>query len=291
MPQYFIVLGARYGIEGLLAESNRVLDLAFMAANWRYTRVVGAEAYRSGLHSWPPVPGWEEVSMRAEPMPAAAAAARGKTVSALPPASSHVSRGAGAKGGSHRRAGSAGVAVEEVWQIAADGEKVRTEAGFRQLLREHGHVVRASAIHGGNNCLIDSLLQALSHAGLAKAGLTEAQRRDICRRARDHLVKSNGASKAGYLAHDDHVRSVFEHLRLSEATIWRDGVQPDHIELTVTVFDRFSSRAELVPTEPVLIPSHAGAGSWNPVRHEQVSLYACTHGDGAGYHYEWMHGL
>ena len=228
--------------------------------------------------------------MRAEPMLAAAAAARGKTVSALPSASSHVSRGAGAKGGGHRRAGGAGLAVEEVWQIAADGEKVRTEAGFRQLLREHGHVVRASAIHGRNNCLIDSLLLALSHTGLAKAGLSVATRKDICVRARDHLVKNNGASEAGYLAHDDHVRSVFEHLRLSEANIWRDGVQADHIEMTVTVFDRFTSCTELVPTEPVLIPSRAGAASSHAVRHEQVSLYACIHLDGAGYHYEWMHG-
>ena len=283
-------MGSRYGDEGLLAEANRVLDLAFMAANWRYTKIIGVEAYRSGLHKWPPIHEWEEQSMRVERMPDAAAAASGTTVAAPPSASSHVSRGADLKGRGHRGTGGAGAAAVEGWETAADGGMVRTEAGFQKLLREKGHMVQPSKTHGGNNCLIDSLLQALSHAGLAKAGLTEAQRRDICRRARDHLVKSNGASKAGYLAHDDHVRSVLEHLRLSEATVWRDGVQPDHIELTVTVFDRFSSRAELVPTEPVLSPSHAGAGSWNLVRHEQVSLYACTHGDGAGYHYEWMHG-
>ena len=84
MPQYFTVLGSRYGVEGLLAEANRVLDLAFMAANWRYTKIIGVEAYRSGLHKWPPIHAWEEQSMRVERMPDAAAASSGTMVAAPP---------------------------------------------------------------------------------------------------------------------------------------------------------------------------------------------------------------
>ena len=37
MPDYFTVLGGRYGVDVLLAESRQSCDLAFLAANWRYT--------------------------------------------------------------------------------------------------------------------------------------------------------------------------------------------------------------------------------------------------------------
>ena len=54
VPNYFVVLGARYGIDALLAESNGILDLAFVRANWRYTHVVNSKMYRAGLCEWPP---------------------------------------------------------------------------------------------------------------------------------------------------------------------------------------------------------------------------------------------
>ena len=283
MPEYFTVLGARYGVDGLLAESHGVLDVAFMAANWRYTQIVGAQQYRCGLHRWPPVSGWETSSMLLEALPAAAP----------PPASSHVHHGADVKGreqrgaSSHKDRGPVG----DVWQLAADGELVRTEDGCRQLLAERGLVVRPSETHGRNNCLIDSLLQALSHAGSVTAGLPVAQRRDVCARARGDLMLHHGASDAGYLEHDVHGPSVFKYLVAHEPGIWRDGVDPRLVELTVTVFDRFSCREELAPTEPVLVPSLADPALGHDVRHEQVQLYACTHLDGTGWHYEWVHGV
>jgi hypothetical protein len=58
MPEYFAVLNARYGIEGLIAESHRILDLAFLAANYRYTQLVGSAYYRMGLSTWPPPEDW-----------------------------------------------------------------------------------------------------------------------------------------------------------------------------------------------------------------------------------------
>ena len=205
-----------------------------------------------------------------------------------------MSLGAATKGHadtSSRPKASGGPKVEDGWQIAADGEKVRTEQGFRQLLLDHGYQVRKSDTHGMNNCLIDSLLQTLSYAKLAKADLSVPLRKEICGRVRNHLAKHHGATMGGYLAHDDHMRQMFEFLRVHEANIWREDVRPGHVELTVTVFDRFTCRAELAPHDPVLIPPDAEAVLSHAVRYEQVHLYACTHSDGAGYHYEWIHGV
>jgi hypothetical protein len=64
MPGYSKVLGGRYAIPSLLAEARHILDLAFMAALYRYTQVVGLENYRCGLSDWPPI----------EPSPAPAGA-------------------------------------------------------------------------------------------------------------------------------------------------------------------------------------------------------------------------
>ena len=54
MPGYFDLFGSRYGIPNLIAEAQNSLDLAFLAANWRYTHVVKVKYYRCGLHEWPP---------------------------------------------------------------------------------------------------------------------------------------------------------------------------------------------------------------------------------------------
>ena len=58
----------------------------------------------------------------------------------------------------------------------------------------------------------------------------------------------------------------------------------------VTVFDRFSCRVELAPTEPVFIPALVAKASSHEERHVQLALYACTGLNGLGYHYEWIHG-
>ena len=58
MPGYFDLLGGRYGIDNLLTECRSILDLAFVAANWRYTKLVDQRCYRCGLAAWPPVEAW-----------------------------------------------------------------------------------------------------------------------------------------------------------------------------------------------------------------------------------------
>ena len=54
MPGYFELLGSRYGMPSLPAEAQNSLDSVFLAANWRYTRVIKTKYYRCGLHEWPP---------------------------------------------------------------------------------------------------------------------------------------------------------------------------------------------------------------------------------------------
>ena len=166
---------------------------------------------------------------------------------------------------------------------------MRTEAGFKRFLATHGLIVKSSNTHGSNQCLIDSLVQALSHAGLLQANPPILHRAALCSRVREHLVEHHGASRRDYLAHDQHVRAVFEYLREHEAGIWQAGVRPDLIECTVIVFDRFTCRAELVEPEPVRVPAR-GDASPRDVQHVQVWLHGCVSRDGVGYHYEWIHG-
>ena len=54
MPGYFDVLSCRYGVDNLFAEYHHILDLAFVAANWRYTMIVTKNVYRCGIAEWPP---------------------------------------------------------------------------------------------------------------------------------------------------------------------------------------------------------------------------------------------
>ena len=76
MPGYYDVLGGRYFVDNLLAECQNILDLAFVAANWRYTRIVEQKFYRFGLAEWPCREAWW-VSKLASAEAAAAAAASG----------------------------------------------------------------------------------------------------------------------------------------------------------------------------------------------------------------------
>ena len=58
MPGYFDLFGGRYSVDNLLAECRSIVDLAFVASNWRYTLLVGQKFYRCGLAEWPPVEAW-----------------------------------------------------------------------------------------------------------------------------------------------------------------------------------------------------------------------------------------
>jgi len=75
MPGYFDVLGCRYGVDNLLAECRCILDLAFVAAAWRYTKLVGKQFFRCGLAEWPPCEPWWIAKLGAGPASSPAAAA------------------------------------------------------------------------------------------------------------------------------------------------------------------------------------------------------------------------
>ena len=180
------------------------------------------------------------------------------------------------------------------WEDGLDGLPLRTEAGMRQLLELHDLRVCPSETHGRNDCLTDSLLLALSHAGLITPELTIAARSSICAAVRQHLVKQRSAPEGdGYLAHDEHIPEIFKYLKAQQPEIWIDAGTADEVALTVTVFDRFNGRRvndangladELVPSAPVYVP----AGGEGDRTHVQVQLYCCTHKDGSGWHYEWV---
>ena len=312
MPEYFAVFNARYGVDNLIVESFRVLDLAFVVANWRYTQVIGPTMYRMGLSSWPPGDEWQghmhtatDVRLpvpdagtspapcvaqtetagvpagdgKPSEVPAPTAATHEDAIAGVGPASSH-GCSLGTKSSEH--------AVVD-WTVGQDGEPVRTEDGMRRFLASRALHVKPSDTHGANNCLIDSLLQGLMFAGIARADLTKLERRDACAATRNHLVHGHGVHPDGYLEHTTMAGPIFEFLRAEQPHIFRHGVETHRIALTVTVVDRFTDRAELAPCEPVLVPpGHGLEPSAESTIHVPCQLYACTHLDGTGYHYEWI---
>ena len=184
--------------------------------------------------------------------------------------------------------------AEIEWEEGLDGLPLRTEAGMRRHLERNDLQVLPSETHGRNDCLIDSLLLALHHAGLVIPSLTIEARGSICAVVRRHLVQEHGVPDCnGYLEHDRHVPAIFEFLREQQPDIWVDADAVGNVELTVVVFDRFNGRRvsdrygvedELAPSEPVYIPARRASDC----SHVQVQLYCCTHKDGAGWHYEWV---
>ena len=83
---------------------------------------------------------------------------------------------------------------------------------------------------------------------------------------------------------------IFNFLRSQVHCIWNAGVEMQRIALTVKVIDRFSQRPGLTPDDPVLVPPQTGFAPSveNPIQEVQCQLYARTHIDGTGYHYEWI---
>ena len=108
MPGYFDLFGGRYGVDNLLAECRNIVDLAFVAANWRYTVLVQQQFYRSGLAEWPPVEDWWTSKLSSATAAAAAssqaAAAGAASSSAAASCPADVSSGSTGSGMTHATA-------------------------------------------------------------------------------------------------------------------------------------------------------------------------------------------
>ena len=92
MPGYFDMFSCRYGVDNLLTECRQILDLAFVAANWRYTQLVQKQFYRCGVDTWPPIEAWwmaKLAALRPSPTQVSSTAASSSSAS---PASSHVAK-------------------------------------------------------------------------------------------------------------------------------------------------------------------------------------------------------
>jgi len=185
------------------------------------------------------------------------------------------------------------------WEHGLDGQPLLTEHGLQAALLRHGLQRSPSETFGHNNCLVDSLLLSMQHAGYARHDITFEERRAAAAAARWHLVQEHGLPAAGdpYLAHDMHLAPIFDFLRAHCPLLWVDAACMADVELTATVFDRFNGRLVrdhrgqldgLVPTEPVCVPPLRGGTGYDRTAHVQVQLYTYTHRDGSGWHYEWI---
>ena len=98
----------------------------------------------------------------------------------------------------------------ELSRWASSQTAVRTDGEMKLLLQtmQTPHFVHASDTHGEHNCLIDSMLLALSSIGMARS-LTEEQRARLCHETRDYLVTHHDVPPGGpdgfpFLSHEDH---------------------------------------------------------------------------------------
>ena len=185
----------------------------------------------------------------------------------------------------------------DAWETAADGALVRSEADAKaELLRLNLEVMHADTFQR-NDCLIDSIVQSLMHAGFILPSLSFMDRNVIAWQARQYLRERNLTDRfnAEYLSHHDHLQHIFDFLR-DEAGLWVDVARARATEFTVTVYDRFHGRHledtngavfELPESEPVYI----AARSMTETLPVAIVLYCCTHSDSSGYHYEWIRPL
>ena len=156
------------------------------------------------------------------------------------------------------------------------------------------YIVQASSPHGENNCLTDSILRSLLHQNLLKP-LSLAERKKLCREARQHLQEDYGLRRGfPFLRHDSHARGILRFLVASASTIWLPNINPLGLQFSLTVLDRWN-RA-LLPGSPGKVSEipETNVVSIEPVDLDVeqypvvILLYCHTFRNGDGYHYDWI---
>ena len=131
-----------------------------------------------------------------------------------------------------------------MWVDGVDGQPLRTEDATKQLLISHGLQVSHSETYGRNDCLIDSVLQSLSSAGLMRSDMPAAERNSIAARVRKYL-EDRGETRRGayeFLGHDQHLPHIFDYLFTNCGDSWLNLHQARATEFTIIVYDRFQLR-------------------------------------------------
>ena len=137
LPGYGLLLGKRYAVKDLIQSCSMYLDWAYLEANWRYSRLVGAELFPPGLHEWPPPVGWMDTITRR--------AAKGPHVSVSTIATSSSSSGSKALASHGAHAAVPTMAASS----ASSGSKALTS---------HGAHVPASTMTSGSSSSGSSML-------------------------------------------------------------------------------------------------------------------------------------
>ena len=151
--------------------------------------------------------------------------------------------------------------------------------------------VQLSTAHGRNDCLTDSILQALADQGLLKP-LRRKIRNNLCLQVRQHLEKSHNLSPCNYpfLSHDHHFHPICQILRQTLGQLWISD--PSHTSFTCIVYDRFNRQlvedgvgelSEIPETNPVYSPAPSSKSTM-----VIILLYCNTDDFGNGVHYEWI---
>jgi len=187
-------------------------------------------------------------------------------------------------------------------EVGLDGSPLRTEHANKHMLSTIGLHVMDAKTYGRNECLSDAIMQSLQHSGFLRSTLTVGLRNPYCYAIRKHL-QDKGLTRNDvfdYLSHDLHVSHIIDFLLTPGwSSIWCNLYKAQRCEFTVIVYDRFQNRAlrsihgdvlgELPQTEPVRIRPKYRCTQYCPeVSFVQILLYANTHRDGTGWHYEWI---
>ena len=176
---------------------------------------------------------------------------------------------------------------------AALEPQYRSDAATRALLGslQPKLDVQHSTAHGRNDCLTDSILQALADQGLLKP-LSGEVRDALCLQVRHHLEKSHNLSPCNYpfLSHDHHFHPICQILRQTLGQLWISD--PSYTSFTCIVYDRFNRQlveddvgelSEIPETNPVY-----SAAPTKESTMVVILLYCNTDEFGKGWHYEWI---
>ena len=117
------------------------------------------------------------------------------------------------------------------------------------LLGSMGYAAQVTTDFEEHNCLIEAILCAL-HSQSYLIQKSDEERKNICRRVRQHLVDRYSLSDIGYprLSHVEHFRPIIDYLLSDVPEIWRrseDGDRPtsrDRLVITAQVLQHGDRR-------------------------------------------------
>ena len=157
--------------------------------------------------------------------------------------------------------------------------RMQSDADRIEELQAQGLLLQTAESHGVNNCLIDSLLLALTAEGLTPQGkiFSKAERRQLCSRCRSHLRRQHGTPEGTYLDGHSSAPHILDYFLRQ---VWRRDVS-----VRVHFYDRLAATDLLDNPDEVAFVDYT-VGTKLIYERSHLHVYNHTSRLGRGYHFD-----